>query len=577
MLMALMLSEAWRLKGAGQTFSVVMGLCLVAVTVLGVDNLYTGRYNGYRHDQTRAVNEAWQSALTPADGLVVVDHYDNTVLYYDRGDIPLFRAGFDQGFHTPADLLDFIKGKAGIAVLRFHAERSDKRDIIPFYLERYGRYLRTEGFEGYSLEFYGLDPASKPELLSWEGADLRWETLKLRGWDVDSGDSLTLALRWETAPDFPADRDLAARVTLIDPLTGWRLGAAESVLIADDGDTSKGWAAGEEVQQYLVIPLWPGTPPLTADLEITLFDALTGEALTALDENNAPRGQTHLLTSVRLGRPGLDWPYPFQPFTFTPLEAGPLQGFSLDWPAVNPGGTLSLTLNWLESPETVLESEVIIRLVQGDQVIALEEGPPLQGRTPAPVPPGYPWLDRRILRVDQNAGTGPAQLELLINGEIVRLGTVEVEGFPRLMTPPEIAIPYDVMLGDFIRLVGYEWLAPRPLASSDVPLLKLVWQAVKDIPPGTDLKVFVHLLAEDGRVVAQHDSYPAGNTRPLNTWIAGEYIIDEHPITFLEAYSGGISLQFGLYDPVTFERLLTPEGQDVVRPPLQSEDQSVHP
>ena len=77
-------------------------------------------------------------------------------------------------------------------------------------------------------------------------------------------------------------------------------------------------------------------------------------------------------------------------------------------------------------------------------------------------------------------------------------------------------------------------------------------------------KVFAQILGADGRLVGQHDSVPVYESRPFSGWLAGEYIIDEHPMRFKEPYAGPVRIQLGLYDPATGIRILTSEGDDAV-------------
>ena len=94
----------------------------------------------------------------------------------------------------------------------------------------------------------------------------------------------------------------------------------------------------------------------------------------------------------------------------------------------------------------------------------------------------------------------------------------------------------------------------------------LYWQALAgDIPTG--YTVFVHLLAGDGRILAQHDGVPAGGARPTNEWLAGETVSDAHELAWRETgYSGPARLAVGLYDPLTGARLPMAAGDLFVLP-----------
>lgn len=66
--------------------------------------------------------------------------------------------------------------------------------------------------------------------------------------------------------------------------------------------------------------------------------------------------------------------------------------------------------------------------------------------------------------------------------------------------------------------------------------------------------VFVQLLSAEGRLLAQSDSEPAQFARPTTTWVADEYIGDNHSLNFrvdeyVENYSGSAYFIVGLTRP----------------------------
>ncbi|MHB9031510.1 MAG: glycosyltransferase family 39 protein [Anaerolineae bacterium] len=85
--------------------------------------------------------------------------------------------------------------------------------------------------------------------------------------------------------------------------------------------------------------------------------------------------------------------------------------------------------------------------------------------------------------------------------------------------------------------------------------------------PSADYKVFLHLMSEDGRLVAQHDGTPGSGARPTSSWAAGVPVSDRHAL-FLprEPLPSGTRLRLlvGMYDPVSGQRLLTNTGQDSI-------------
>jgi len=97
------------------------------------------------------------------------------------------------------------------------------------------------------------------------------------------------------------------------------------------------------------------------------------------------------------------------------------------------------------------------------------------------------------------------------------------------------------------------------LHGGDVALAQLGWSAPQ--PLDRRYKISVQLLDGRGQVVAQHDSEPAGGSRPTDTWQADEPIVDNHavPIAF-GTPPGDYQLALVVYDAETGERVRQPGG-----------------
>jgi hypothetical protein len=87
---------------------------------------------------------------------------------------------------------------------------------------------------------------------------------------------------------------------------------------------------------------------------------------------------------------------------------------------------------------------------------------------------------------------------------------------------------------------------------------------VADQPPQTDLTVFVHLLAADGQRVAQSDAYPTWLTpQPTSQWSPHQPVLDSHLLNLPPDLPPGVyTLQVGLYNVQTLERLRLPDNND---------------
>lgn len=103
---------------------------------------------------------------------------------------------------------------------------------------------------------------------------------------------------------------------------------------------------------------------------------------------------------------------------------------------------------------------------------------------------------------------------------------------------------------DAVTLERAAW-QDRAAVGAWVPV-ELVWA----VPPGAlPTSIFVHLLDEEGNLVAQHDVTPS--------WPAGR-LVTRHALRLPAGRTGRFQLVVGRYLPETGERVVTPQGEDRV-------------
>jgi hypothetical protein len=132
-----------------------------------------------------------------------------------------------------------------------------------------------------------------------------------------------------------------------------------------------------------------------------------------------------------------------------------------------------------------------------------------------------------------------------------------------LRTADEITKPIDALLNEEISLqAAYLTIngrsadlnAPITVNTNDTLALSLLWSAAAT--PPEDYTVFVHLLAEDGSMIGQHDGVPLSGTRPTTSWQPDEQLLDRHELVIGETgFVGNGRLLIGMYRPETLERL----------------------
>ena len=88
---------------------------------------------------------------------------------------------------------------------------------------------------------------------------------------------------------------------------------------------------------------------------------------------------------------------------------------------------------------------------------------------------------------------------------------------------------------------------PQRVAMGDILPLTLTWQAQNQID--RDYKVYVHLVNEQGLVVAQRDGEPKGGWYPTSGWQLGEVVQDRQGLLMTsDVVAGDYSVLVGLYD-----------------------------
>jgi hypothetical protein len=93
-------------------------------------------------------------------------------------------------------------------------------------------------------------------------------------------------------------------------------------------------------------------------------------------------------------------------------------------------------------------------------------------------------------------------------------------------------------------------LEARAVVTEAGIVVDLTWRKEDDVPPG--VTVFVHMVDENGQLVAQGDGDPFGGMFPLSSWERGMMASDVRTIVTGER---NLSVHVGLYDRMSGERL----------------------
>jgi hypothetical protein len=260
-------------------------------------------------------------------------------------------------------------------------------------------------------------------------------------------------------------------------------------------------------------------------------------------------------------------------FDDTPIQ---LLGGTIDSDSVQPGGLVEVSLYW-RALEPVEEDPVafIQILGRGADPIAGDDAYPGRGNFPASLwEPGVIYHDRYVFQIapDAKAPTiialhaglhwlgGPRLAALYPSGDLVPQPALLDLAALRPVEPlsESTAYPVGARVGDAITLVGYD-LSAEEIGAGGTLAVTLVWRA--DAIPEGDYTVFVHLVDEGGKLVAQDDRPPLGNEYRTSFWGPGDVVRDTYYLA-LEPDSEpcACTLQVGMYDPDAGVRLPAFDG-----------------
>ncbi|NLF02127.1 MAG: hypothetical protein GX601_14235 [Anaerolineales bacterium] len=560
----------------GRILALALAVNLTAVTATALWAWYAVPRFG--KDDVRGVG-AWLEASADANDTIIAPWQDYSLDYAYTGPATIIRPNPGDEAGTWSALAADESKMHQAFLVRYPRDPQDLRRLIPFALESAGYLAERSTLKGLEVLRYTV---SQPLLPPPEGtsADVWFGPLGLLTlWiepNAPADTALTLTARWRLRQ--PVQERYRIALRLQDP-EGWTWASADDWLLDTRSLPTDSWQINETVSTYHVLPLSAGVPPLTYTVAVDVYALdVDGELryLDLLDAAGNPAGRTYHSRPVSLTPAvGLstdpydaapDLPAPPEPFTVDGLLM--LEAAAIDRAAAAPGQAIFVTLRWRALADALPDIRPTLVLSQSSAVASSATAAPAADRYPTDRwRMGEVVLDRRRLTVPPTVQAGPADIRLCVESTCTGLGAVMLNAGEHQYEPPPIPNQVYARLGNIAELLGYD-LTPGLYASDEPITITLYWRVLEGASE-SDYTVFTHLLAEDGRLVAQHDGPPVGSARPTGGWLPSEIIIDEHAMTFREAYSGSAQIEVGMYDSATLTRVVAADGRNSVTLPVQ--------
>lgn len=408
-------------------------------------------------------------------------------------------------------------------------------------------------------------PPPVQEIVGLRAGEMRLEGFNFSRRTVGSGEMLQVDMAWTAVS--PPSADYQTNIWLVgsDGLT-WSDRDTQRPRAYEDAPPTRLWLPGQWGWDSRELVVLPGTPPGEYDLTLILFDRETRQPLTLYDDTGAVIGPEAVIGHITVT-------WPSEPVEMVPVQ--PLQsrlpgltlgGYAQDRETAVPGDPLLLTLFWTrEAGQPPASLNLQLRDAGGTAVHTWISALIRADFDPATWPVGQQVRGQYWLRLPARLDSGTYRL--LVNN--IALGSLNLTAPERLLTPREMATAVSVpfTLPDntpWATLAGYTLTADPSTLS-----LTLLWQA--EAETAVAYRVFVHLVAADGALLAQSDAEPATWSRPTTGWMPGEYILDSHTLSLPTTLPATLppssyTLRLGFYDPDTGQRLSTDSGEFVVIP-----------
>jgi hypothetical protein len=546
--------------GARRALGLGISVLLLGSCVYGFDHLKND--GSYARDDYRTAIGYVRQNEQPGD--TIIHNAIPPFWYYYHGPSPA--TYFPTGAYTEANvatgLNQLTRGKQRMWYVTQIDTPSDPDGLVDAELRQHAALLTERHYAALRVELWQIPgddtfagPAFQPATINLASE------LAITGYAVGGeavgGHSLDVALRVETRR-VPSSDD-GFWIAFVDS-AGLEWGRADARPHDGAFNPSSRWTAGTSVVVRASVPIAVGTPPGTYDVVVGAYRLSDLAGLDVLDAGGHPIGQRARLGPLTVTRPSDGDADPALTQAQRAVSPGlVLAELKVGVASASPGDPVPVTLLWRPTGTLPpLRTSLQLRGPNG-QLLASDDGP-IGGAYPT-----EQWSVGHLVR-EQRSVVVPAtftgdslQVTLLpTGGAPLALGTLPIRQVKREFSAPTPAHPLNAVFGEQIGLVG-DSLASGPAKPGDRVTLTLDWHALKT--PALSYRVFVHLIDASNHIWAQWDGVPRNWSYPTSAWMPGEYVSDDYSITLSpDTPAGPLSVETGLYDPATGQRLLVSGG-----------------
>jgi mannosyltransferase len=182
---------------------------------------------------------------------------------------------------------------------------TDPRHAVPFLLDKIGQRVGSQSFQGYSIDWWVLEPPNHFTLApAWTPLHVRFppaaETVavSLPTEPIVPGQGVPVVIRWRRLPG-EITRPYKVRVALYDGNDA-RLAQSDERLLNDRHLMPAEWRPEDEPLNVYFLPTAADLAPGLYTLRLLVYDAETLEPLTLVDDAGNPAGQEATLGAVEV-------------------------------------------------------------------------------------------------------------------------------------------------------------------------------------------------------------------------------------------------------------------------------------